>query len=595
MPPHPDTVAKFERALVLIRGGQAPYSAFQTEFYDAQGAYRHMRRYPEFKQAFEDALAVKEVNQADRRPVEDMGLEEFREKVLGRKTYTHMREWLEWMEDPEADHIMIVTHPDSAKTTFVLDYLLWRFARDTDLRVSYASLAEKMAQKNLARVKGVIESNKELKKVAGEMCPGPGDPHPWANTHFMIRQRSFQRGEDEADATMRAYGMGSQIASTRADIFVVDDPDQEGLGDREREENFEKLMMTIESRLTIGGKLILILNRWGENDLASKVIAQEAADPGLWKIHTSRAIRREANPYRTKLDSLGRVQNDPDWGEVSWPEKFGTTTGRPGDPWTLERAWEFFAKKRRRLGPRRFNIQYQNDPGASEDREFTEEDIANALQRGSNARWGVVPAGSLVVCAQDPAGDTGGAATIAVALTPNGPQVVDIMWDRNVGHLGLVEWIKQFNRYHPSYWGIEAQGGYQLYVKDKEVKAAVAPAFLYDMHTNQNKHAEGVGVTSLVPVVANELIIPSSRPEDVERMQALCDQLRAYRRPKWDPDQKKAVQVKGTFDCVMALWLAFRTIRDKNLVPKDEQVADRNAWQSGYGNSFKGGGFTLSR
>jgi hypothetical protein len=593
MPPRPETITRHNAVCHALRTGSRTTEATRSQGYKTLADYlKTLQNWPDLRAEFEEARATRNAIKTGKRLIDDMDLETFRKKVLGRATFTHQRQWVEWMEDPEADHIMIVTCPDTAKSTTVLDYVLYDIARNPDIRISYASLSERQAQKNLARVKGVIESNKELRKVAGEMCPGPGDPHPWANTHFMVRQRNFSRGEDEADATMRAYGMGSQIASTRADKFVIDDPDQEGLSAREREEIFEKIMMTVESRLTIGGKLIIILNRWGDGDVASRIMDEEKRNPGSWKIHVSPAIIREGSPNRLVRDKLGRPRIDPDWGDVIWPEKFGAMTNVVGDRWSHERAWEFFAKKRRRLGVRRFNIQYQNDPEATEDREFTEDDINKALERGKGHRWGHVPPDSLVICALDPAGETGGSAVIAMALTQAGPVLVDAEWGRNTGHSGLLTWIGSFNRYLPKFWGIETQGGFSMLKDDKTVLDAIRPAYSHFMHTNQNKHAAGVGVTSLVQVLQDELIIPSERPEDVERFQRLIDQLKAYKRPKWDEDLKKEVQVQGTFDLVMALWLAFRVVREKN-VQRPPSTQDRSAWTSPFGNTWNGGTWAL--
>lgn len=546
------------------------------------------RNHPEFLRRYKD-LRGRIRAKDNLKGIELMPLERFRLWVFNRKTYAHMHLWQAWMEEPESSHILIVTPPACGKTTFLTDYITYRIAQNPQIRIAYISLAERHAAKQLQRIKGVIEENTHLRDIAGDLRPGPGDPHPWAATHFMVRGRGFTRGEDEADFTLRGFGMSSQIVGSRLDLAIVDDPDQEGLGDTQREDIFERLMMNVESRLNVGGKMIVILNRWGHRDVASRIMAQEAETPGLWRIYTTPAIIRKPTfeaSYDSKIGAKAR-----DWGEVIWPEKFGTKTGNPGDPWTRKRAYNYFADKRLRLGPRRFAVQYQNNPSEDDTADFTSEMVAAAKERGRVYTRGQVPADAVVVCAQDPA-VVEGCATLAYAIRPNGERiVVDYTWDKALRER-IYERISEFNRYNPIYWAIEAQGPWKAYAESPEVRDLMLPTCgLETFTTLRDAYAGDTQVASIIPMFAGKLAIPSARPEDNDWSRELERQFLLYRPPEVN-ERGQRVKSNIPYDIVMAVWLAERVIARKKVLDWiGAQAEDEVVWQNPYNSTWTGGGF----
>ena len=553
---------------------------------------------PEFAERYKNAIRKRQGKEL-RRAIDTMSLEAFREKVLGRKTYSHMKQWRDWMEDPESDHILIVTCPAAGKTTFIRDYILYRIAQQPEIRIAYVSLAEAHAKKQIEAIKNVIESNDELISVADRLKPDPSDPHPWAATHFMVRLRRFTRGQDEADATLRCYGMGSQIVGSRLDLVIIDDPDQEGLGDLQREEIFERIMMNIESRLNIGGKLIVICNRWGERDVASRIMAQERQLPGLWKVFSSPAIIREATPREDKPGLYS------DYGEVIWPEKFGTKTGIVGDRWTAKRAWTYFKNKRLRMGSRRFAIQFQNDPAADTERDFTAEVLNRALLRGADIGGLKAPDGATMICSLDPAA-VEGAAVLAYALLPDGTrQVVDFAWETKRRTTGLLEWIADYcARYRPTYFGVEAQGPWAAFADSPEVKRIIDASYdrwgrrttLVQLKTGVNKYQGDIAISGLAPIISDLLIIPSKTEIDRELFAELVRQFLVYAPPS-EAEMTKRKNQGEPFDAVIAVWLAERIIASYRLTERSlNRSNERNSWGSPYGNdSLRGGSFALTR
>jgi hypothetical protein len=556
----------------------------QTELvgYDT---YKRWRRDPVFNSRCKVVAAERAGKEPDL-PIKKMSLEHFRRIVLGRQTYPHMRQWGTWMQDDDASHILIVTAPNCAKTTFVRDFLLWQLASQPTTRCAYASLSEKHGIKQIAAIQGVIEENTDLEAVAGTLKPAADQPHPWATTHFMVARRTFIKGQDEADFSLRAFGMSSQIVGSRIDTFIVDDPDMEGLSDVRRMDIYEKIMMNIESRLTPGrGKLIVICNRWGERDVASMIMDAERQNPGSWKIHSQPAIIREPIPDPRNLNRF----LDP--GEVIWPELFGTKTGRVGDPFTKTRAAHYFLNKRMRMGSRRFAIQYQNDPGSEATADFTPRMFDDALYRGEEFRRGKVPDGAIVICTQDPA-IVEGCGHIAYALLSDGRRVlVDYSWDTGLREK-IYDKITEFNRYKPDYWGIEAQGPWKAYAESPEVKDRMLPTTTYDtFKSGTNTYSGDIQVASIIPVMATKLVIPHD-PNEPDWHRKFVSQFLTYRPPEVDAVTGRRSKSRIPYDLVMCVWLAERLIAERRLTEWFASAdQDDIGWRNPYGDTFGTGSF----
>lgn len=504
-----------------------------------------------------------------RRMVESMSLEDFRSQVLGRETFAHQRQWVEWGFDPSCRRVLIVTCPDSAKTQTWKDILLYEIAKNPNMRAAYMTFSHDRAVEHVDSIRRVIVENERLKVVAGDLKPPEEKGYVWSASRFMVRGRSFDAGKDQTNATLTAFGHSSQMAGARLDFLLVDDVDaKDDISPSDRQKIFDRLMVIGRSRLGVAGRMVVICNRWDENDVAGLIKQRAMAKPGLWKVYESPAVIRP----RDKT-----VKGD--YGEVIWPERFGTTTGEVGDPWTRKRAWDYFQEVKFELGSRQFALMYQCDPSQDASRTFTAEVIQRAKDRGKGFSIGTVPPASTVVCALDPAGEGGACAVICLAVQADGSiVVVDSEWVPRNDHAGLIDWIHTFNRYGPIYWGIEAQGGFSLFTKDKEVRRAVSRvgASLIELKTNQNKHALDVGVTSLVPDVEENMILPADDPE--MRLVPLLQQLSDYRAPYWNG--VRWVKPSGAQDAVMTLWLAMRVIRDRGLrgAPSGQNI---NRWGTG--------------
>jgi hypothetical protein len=518
---------------------------------------------------------------------EKLGFVEFRLKVLGRFTYPHMEQWANWFESDESDHIMILCPPETAKTTFVLDYILWRIYLDPQIRIGYVSKSLPHSQKQVAKLKNIIEQNKTLQMLCdNNLVPGPGDPHPWTSSHFTVRARGWASGEDEADYTVNSFGSGSQITGSRFDLIIFDDPDDVNVGRTDRENIWNVILQAGESRLGVSGKMIVIGNRQGEEDVYRLILDQHAEDPELWAIYTQAAVQEWKDERPVK---------------VIWPEKFGLPkTGgwerkpvQQDGPWTEDRALLYFDFKRRRLGHRFFLI-YQNDPLADREKDFTREMVDRAINEKVPA--GVVPPGAIVVASMDPA-PVGGAAVVVYALLPPSPDgkrrrvVVECEWGVNWRTDGTWERIRHYSeKYRPKWWVLEKSATTRYLLDDVQMWNQYRRKYgfyLHEVGTGANKNYGDFAVSSLRDLFFGEettIIFPGKTAADKGMTKALRDQLVDYHPETSQPH-----------DLPMALWFAERAIKDLSLsrhTPNTQQKTLKG-WKNPYGGKWTGGSWNF--
>jgi len=142
-------------------------------------------------------------------------------------------------------------------------------------------------------------------------------------------------------------GVRGPITGRRADLVIIDDPvkswaEAESLVARDA--LYDWYRAELSARLKPEGRVVLIMTRWHEDDLAGRLLARE----GRWS-----CLRLPA--MAGAEDALGRAP-----GDVLWPEMFGR---------------EAIERRRLEVGERAFAAMYQQMPQAPAARLFCVEKI----------------------------------------------------------------------------------------------------------------------------------------------------------------------------------------------------------------------------
>ena len=215
----------------------------------------------------------------------------------------------------------------------------WFIGKDKRRRVIQVSYGVALARKfGLANLR-------KMETIAGRIFDVQIDPRKAAATNWELAGHN---------GGMVSTGIGSAITGEGSDLLLIDDPirnRKDANSKTYRDSLWSEWKSTLSTRLQPGGSVIVILTRWHEDDLAGRILKEDARD---WEVIKMPAIAQEN-------DILGREPGEPLWAEngfdKEWAEKTKLSAGAMDwaslyqqDPKPLQGAlfkrsyWKFYEK-----------------------------------------------------------------------------------------------------------------------------------------------------------------------------------------------------------------------------------------------------------
>ncbi len=225
---------------------------------------------------------------------------------------------LEEIADGTCDRLMVQMPPGSAKSTFgsILfpAYFLARHSGSQIIATAHtASLADYFGR----HVRNAIVEH--------------GD---WLNLKIAKESRAAARFSLQDGGEYFAAGVRGPITGRRADLVIVDDPIKswaEAESQTFRDALYDWFRAELSARLKPSGRIVLIMTRWHQDDLAGRLLLMDET----WSQLKLPSLAEEG-------DALGRSP-----GAALWPE------------WQDEAA---IARRRKEVGERAFSAMYQQNP-----------------------------------------------------------------------------------------------------------------------------------------------------------------------------------------------------------------------------------------
>lgn len=241
----------------------------------------------------------------------------YTETVHGWPAMAHHRLWHERLTagDPR---LIIIAPPASAKTTHVgIAYSCWSIGRDPGIHIGYVTNSADLAEDRSVAVRNTLVENGIYREVFPSVRADAS--RSWGQAEWYVKREATS----DPHPTFRAVGIEGSIIGYRIDLLIADDicTPENMATEHQREMVYRNFTAKLLPRLTPDGRVIVIMTRWHHDDLAARLIAQ-----GWPVLHTP---------------ALGED------GESYWPEF-----------WPLSKLLE----KRRELGSREFETQYQGRP-----------------------------------------------------------------------------------------------------------------------------------------------------------------------------------------------------------------------------------------
>lgn len=270
-------------------------------------------------------------------------------------------------ETEKAFEILIINCPpqhgksESVTATFPS----WFILRNPDknvIQVSYGDdLARKFGLQNLNKVR-------EFGYIFGREV----DPDKHSAMNFGIKGHS---------GGMKSAGYGAGITGNPADLIIIDDPVKnriEADSETNREIKWNDFEDSIKSRLSAGGKIILIMTRWHEDDLAGRLVERypeyvevlnlpcEAEEDDLLGRKPGEPLCPEIGKDAKWLKSF-KESHTGEHGARSWNALYqGRPTAREGN--MLKREWwQFYDREEYKKGNLKFDTMLMSVDAAFKD------------------------------------------------------------------------------------------------------------------------------------------------------------------------------------------------------------------------------------
>lgn len=167
-----------------------------------------------------------------------------------------------WVEALETENrIVIVCPPDTRKSTTVRQFVERAIGKNKNSRILWLMHSGDQAKRHVMSIAQTLTGNTVYKRAFDVK---PDSTAEWSKSSLFV-----ERDIADPNPTIMATGFNGPYQGFHFDTIIIDDPtDQEDVrSPTEMEHQRNKVRGVILDRLFEGGRIVVILTPWGENDL----------------------------------------------------------------------------------------------------------------------------------------------------------------------------------------------------------------------------------------------------------------------------------------------------------------------------------------
>lgn len=225
--------------------------------------------------------------------------------------HEHVATNLDYVVEGEIQNLMLFAPPQHGKSELVSIRLpsYW-LGRQRDLPVALVSYGARLAERNSRGARSVFDSF-QYRQIFPHMQK---DTQNWRMADWHVTNH---RGY------VLAAGVGGAITGHGFGLGIIDDPVENwaaAQSDRIRESHWQWWLGTFKTRIWEGGRIIFMMTRWHEDDLAARILKSEGRieEGGKWTVLSYPALAEKPDKeLGIGEDILGRKP-----GEALAPSRF---------------------------------------------------------------------------------------------------------------------------------------------------------------------------------------------------------------------------------------------------------------------------------
>ena len=187
----------------------------------------------------------------------------------------------------ECSRLLVAMPPGSAKSTYTsVLFPAFFLANLPEASIISASHTSELAERWGRRVRNLVNEH--------TMTLGVG---------LRADTQAAGRWQLETGGEYYAVGVGQAVVGFRGDLIVLDDPvrsREEAYSEISRRNLWEWFNTELRTRLRPGGRIVLIMTRWHDDDLAGRLLAEAEKGGERWETLILPAVAEEDDPIGRK-------------------------------------------------------------------------------------------------------------------------------------------------------------------------------------------------------------------------------------------------------------------------------------------------------
>lgn len=223
-----------------------------------------------------------------------------------------------FLADPNRKRLMVFVGPRRGKSEIISRrFPAYAFGKNPDLEIMSASYAADLAQAMSRDCQRIIDSP-EYRELFPDTQLSGKNVVTSAHHNYVRTSDMFEIVGHEGK--YNCAGVNGPLTGKGADIFLIDDPikgPEDASSTKMKDKVYDWYQAVAGTRLSPQGKVIIVLTRWAEDDLAGRLLKDAEADPEAhqWDVISLPEMFTADHKYLHDADK----RKD---GDVLWPSRF---------------------------------------------------------------------------------------------------------------------------------------------------------------------------------------------------------------------------------------------------------------------------------